>query len=80
MIVDIFMYVLAISIIFLFVRIIKSKESLFIKIIISFAFLIIVVFCFINFIVSGWESGRKPKEAEITLEDYPKSIYFFNEI
>jgi glucan phosphoethanolaminetransferase (alkaline phosphatase superfamily) len=78
MIIEIFIYILLVVIVFLLLKIIKSKESLFFKLILSFAILVIVIFCFIYFVISGWESGRNPKEAEITLEDYPKSIYFFN--
>ena len=69
------MYIMVIGIIYLLVRIIKSKESLLYKLIISFAILVVFIFCFVNFIVSGWESGRNQKEPAIKLEYFPKTIY-----
>jgi hypothetical protein len=80
MIRELFILPLIVGFIFAMVKIFQSKINLIVKLTLSFISLIIFLLTFSLSISSGWESGRQPREAVIKLENYPKSIYFFNEM
>jgi hypothetical protein len=61
---EIFIYLLIIAIVFLIVKTFQSKESLILKLIASFILLIVLYFCLIHLIASGWEKGSEQQPVE----------------
>jgi hypothetical protein len=74
------LFILPLIIGFIMVKIFQSKMNLIVKLMLSFILLIIFLIAFSLSIASGWESGRQPRKAAIKLDNYPKSMYFFNEM